>query len=68
MPLHFCITVDLVCYSPLDLSDKSMTPVILKCVAVRKHIFVAASLDVTWTYSLFKPGLIWCLICVAAEG
>ena len=40
----------------------------LKCVAVRKDIFVADSLDVTWKYSLFKAGLIWCLICELVVG
>ena len=52
------------CYS----CDKSMTQVILKYVAVRKDIFVGDSLAVTWKYSLFNAGLIWCLICVPVVG
>ena len=50
------------------LYDTSMTRVILKYVAVWKDIFVADSLALTWKYSLFKAGLIWCLICVLLVG
>ena len=56
------MTVD--CWSPIHLVLTSLTRVYHRLFSNMWRLEKTDSLDVTWKYYLFKPGLIWCLICV----